>query len=307
MGEALPHEAPSVDHADGARPARLVPPQFREASLRTLVYHRRGCDVADIAEIADRASQVVIVSQLVVQKFEASDLVQDVAPECDRRSKARLGHVQSQTHDHVGQELVVYAHGGEFRPCTGARLARVKAGHEADPRMMQAFNDVVQVVAANADVAVRQHDDLVGDRTRHVDEVRDLPVLAIDAAVDNQADVEVRIGALQIADDRDRDIGGVVDTKQELDRTRVVLLAEAGQVLAQTGFRPVQRLKYGDRRRNGRPRSPTGPPYVSKGRLSGYQSEDRPGQGDGDEARTKERDHLKLLPFPSFRPRGNRW
>ena len=151
---------------------------------------------------------------------------------------------------------------------------------------MQPFDHVVEIVALHPDVAVGHDDDLVGDRARHVDQVGDLAVLPVDAAVHHQTDVAVRIGALERAHDRDRSVGGVVDAEHDLHRAGVVLIAEALQVLAQAVLGPVQRLQEGDGRGEGCGHGAARAGHVGEGEPGGHHGEDRAAKGQDQQGRT---------------------
>ncbi len=242
----MPEEAGRIDHADCARPAHLVAPQLGQVGLGALVGDRGGRHVARVARRSDGAAQVVVVGELVVQHLEPADLGQHMALEGHRSSEAGLGHVEPQAHDHVGQKLVVDAKRRQVRPNAAGRLAGIEASDEADARTMQPLHHMVQVVALHPDVAVGHDDDLIGDRARHVHQVGNLAVFPVNTAVHHQADVEVRIGPLQPADHRDGLVGVVMHPEDDLDRSGIILVAEAFQVLPQPVLNPVQGLQESD-------------------------------------------------------------
>ncbi len=231
--------------------------------------HGRGRQFARVAQPADRPTEIIIVGQLVVQPGEAPDLGQHAARERNGRSEAGFSHLQPHAHDHVRHELVVYPHGRQLRPHPVAGFAGIETGDETHAWPLQFRHHALQVVTAYPDVAVGHHDDLVRNRGRHVDQVGDLAVLAVNAPIDHQIDVAVRIGALEIAHDGDGAVRGVVHAEKELDGTGVGLFTEAGQVLHQTLLCAMQRLQEGDRRRR-RGRSSTGrPAHVVEGGPGG--------------------------------------
>ena len=219
-------------------------PQLAEASFCTLMHDRRRSHITEMAKPTDGSAEIVIVGELVIQRLEAPNFGQYVVSKRDGGAKAGFSHGESQPHDNVGQELIIDAHRRQGRPDPCAGFTRVEAGDEPDVRPMQPLNDVVKIITANADVAVRHDDDIVRHRRGHVDEVRDLAVLAMKTAVDYEGDVEVGIGALELANNGDRLVGRVVHPENDLDRSGVILLAETRQILPEPRLRAMQGFKH---------------------------------------------------------------
>ena len=81
-------------------------------------------------------------------------------------------------------------------------------------------------------IAVRDHQHIIPGRWQHIDEIADFPVWAMQGRIDNDCDVTLRKSSLQPLRDRQRRIGPVVETEDDLKR-RVILTTGGGQRLLQ--------------------------------------------------------------------------
>ena len=97
-------------------------------------------------------------------------------------------------------------------------------------------------------VAVGEHDDLVGDRIRHVDQVRDLAVRAVLAGIDHEIDAQRREGRRDASHHADRRIAGALHAEHDLHGAGVVLRAERLQVLEQVRLEAAERFQHRHRR-----------------------------------------------------------
>ena len=95
---------------------------------------------------------------------------------------------------------------------------------------------------------IREDDDLVLDPRTHCDQVRDLRVRTGGKRIDDELDAIMRKRALQGPDHVDRGIVRIAYAEDDLDRPRIVLAAERGEIVAQGGLAAVKRLEDRDPR-----------------------------------------------------------
>ena len=127
--------------------------------------------------------------------------------------------------------------------------AVVQAGHGADAGLLQRGDDAREIVGVDPHVAVGEDDDVVTDARRHVDEVGDLAIQSVHLGFDHEIEIARRLCFLQVLDDRDGAIVGILHPEHDLNGAGIVLAAERGEVVEQSRLVAVQRLEDGDRRR----------------------------------------------------------
>ncbi len=67
-------------------------PELRPAALITGMHNRARRHMAPVAGVADRATQVVVVGQLVGENGKTADLLQHVAAKRDGGAETGVGH-----------------------------------------------------------------------------------------------------------------------------------------------------------------------------------------------------------------------
>ena len=141
--------------------------------------------------------------------------------------------------------------------------------------MLQGGDQAVQVVAPDVHIRIRDDQDIVAGSRHHVDEIADLAVRSVDRGINHQRDIVFGKLSLQLADNGDGRIGGILHAEDDLP-VRVILPAECGQCFLQQRLVAVQRLQYRHGRLAGR-----GPLVCRRvgSRFSGLGSErgDEPG------------------------------
>ena len=236
---------------DGARPAQVAPPHFAKTAFRMGVADDEIGDGDFLARLAHRLAEHVIVGELVLDPLEAADGLERAPAQGDGRADAWLRHVERHAGQHIGQKAVIHPHRAEPRPEAGERPSAIKAGDEADVRALDRRRQPVEIIRLDRNVAVRQHDKRMLDAARQTDEIGDLAVGPVDRGVDRQLHAELRRRALDLSvarlrDDAPRDrrsrIVALVDAENDLHRPRIVLAAEAQQMLIKPCFSAIKWL-----------------------------------------------------------------
>ena len=191
---------------------------------------------------ADGFAERIIIGKLVLDGFETADGPEHAAPQRDGRPDAGPRHVQGQPGQDIGQEAVIHPHSAEPRPESRKRAAAIKTGDDSDAGTLQRRRQPVEIIRRDHDVAVGQHDELILDAPRQVDQVGDLAIGSMQRGIDDQLHAQPGRRALDPAgarrrDDAPRDRGrrivGLMDAQQDLHRAGIVLAAEAQQVFVE--------------------------------------------------------------------------
>ena len=140
----------------------------------------------------------------------------------------------------------------EACPRAGDGNAVVEAGDGADTSSFQRGDDAGKIIGLDPHVAVGEHDDLVSDARRHVDEVGDLAIDPMCAGVDHEIDIATRLQLAQTLDDRDCIVAGILHSEDDLNIAAIILAAEGAQIIEQARFVAMQRLENSDCRRANR-------------------------------------------------------
>ncbi len=218
-------------------------PKFSPAPLVASMNDRVLGDMAAISGVADGATQVVVVSQLVRENGETADLLQHLAAQRDGGAETRMGHAKAQARQNIGQKLIIDSHCRQSRPDRACRCARVETGHKANRRISQGRNNLLEIGAPNANIAIGHHHHIAPYRTLHVDEVANLAVLTVQSIIDDEGDINSRVGALKIANHPHSLVADIMDAADDLNPSRIVLEAKALQVSVKTRLRAVKRFQ----------------------------------------------------------------
>ncbi len=302
---------------DGARPAQVAPPHFAKTAFRMGVADDEIGDGDFLARLAHRLAEHVIVGELVLDPLEAADGLERAPAQGDGRADARLRHIERHAGQHIGQKAVIHPHRAEPRPEAGKRSSAIKAGDEADVWALDRRRQPVEIIRLDRNVAVRQHDKRMLDAARQTDEIGDLAVGPVDRGVDRQLHAELRRRALDLSvarlrDDAPRDrrsrIVALVDAENDLHRPRIVLAAEAQQMLVKPCFSAIKWLQH---RHAGRLRRRGGGVRTRKTPQAGQSEKSIEDRHDADEGENR-RDRRRADPVPhhakpgavhhSFRP-----
>ena len=207
---------------------------------------------------AHQRAERVIVGQLVGHRFEPADRGERLAAQRDRRAEAGSRKAELQSDQHIGQELIVDRRGAKPRPSAGGSSAAVEACHDADARLRQSGDDVLEIIGPDHDVAVGDDQHILSGLPHHVDQIRDFAVLAVPPRIDHQCQIAARKIGDKLVDDADRRVGRIVDAKHDLHRAWIALRAKTGQIGIEIGLQSVQRLEQrdGGEIRGGRRRQP---------------------------------------------------
>ena len=108
---------------------------------------------------------------------------------------------------------------------------------------MQDRDHTCEIVRIDPDVAVSKNDDVMPDVRRHVDQVADLAVGAMERRIDDELDVARWQRAAQTLDHRDGGVVSVGDAADDLHGSGVALLRKRHQVVVETGVVAMERLE----------------------------------------------------------------
>ncbi len=245
MGDDAAEVPAGAANAVGAGPSQLVieetaPGAQRENGIDDFVDQRQP-----VAALGDSISELVVVGERIDQGVEAADLIEDLAADGDRRAEGIGRLFDLAGNHHQRQEIGVDEQRLDQSRQAAAVDGSIRTGREADAGFLHGAAEAIEVGRADSDVAVGDHDQVVGGAPVHVDEVGYLAVGAIDPPVDHQLDVDVREIALQAAHDGSSRISFLGDATDDLQR-RVALPAQGRQVFVQADIEPAQRLEYAD-------------------------------------------------------------
>ena len=123
------------------------------------------------------------------------------APKRERRAEAGTRQSDRQADHDARQKMRVDGERREARPWAGDWNTVIQAGHRAHAGRFERGDDAREVVRADAHIAVGEHDDVMTDAWRHVDEVGDLAIQSVHLGFDHEIELARRVRFLQMPDD----------------------------------------------------------------------------------------------------------
>src|SRR5215475_6924820 len=126
--------------ADSARPAQLVPPQLSQRGLAAEMRYREWRDRNDVAALAHRRPDRVVVIEAIRKRRKAPDRIERCIPERDGRAEARLRQPGRKPEHRARQEMRIDEERTELRPWAVRCNAMIEAGDGADARLLQGRN-----------------------------------------------------------------------------------------------------------------------------------------------------------------------
>ena len=150
----------------------------------------------------------------------------------------------------AGDKIGGDAQGFESRAEGARRFAAVEAGDEADLRVGERRDYLLQVARFDADVAVIDEQDFVAGVGEHLRKIADFDICAECAIADDEFYCAVGKLLLQPGDHFASGVGWVADAEDQLE-VGVVLLGVAEETLPHLGIGAFERLEDGDGRKRG--------------------------------------------------------
>ena len=272
-----------VAQPDRALPADLVPEDLAEAGpdRRHGVHHGLG-ELDAQPGLGHHLTQGEVVGQMLGQRREPAHAVEDVPAHHGGRAHGEA-HAAGSGQQGLGQEPRVDAELLDGGPEAAGRGAAVEAGDQPRPGIAERGGAAPQQAGRHADVGIGEQEQAVLGQGVGVGDVVDLGVAADAAAGDHDLDVALRPVAAQALDNGQGRVVRVARREEDLE-DRIVLVAEAGQVLVEPGLDALERLEYRDRRQV-RGRRPAPAQQDGGGRRAGQGEEAREdGRGPGQPA-----------------------
>ena len=147
--------SPGAGVADGARPAQLMLPELAQRVGGEKCCDSRGAEFDSLAGRGDPTAEFVVVGQVVEQRFEAADGGEIGAAEGQRRAQSEVQSVfEESCAQNSGHEVGGDAEGLEARAEGMGGLGAIEAGDQADLRVGERSDDLLQIIGGDADVAV---------------------------------------------------------------------------------------------------------------------------------------------------------
>src|ERR1700686_3751128 len=141
--------------AHGARPTQLVAYKFVPPITRQEGLHPRFRQLDLQALRRDAAADFVVVGKIVRQDLKTANRRQVAAAKSQRRTQPEVDSALQQTgHKHARTKVRADAKRLQTRTQSGTRHTAVQAGHQANSRVKQRWDDAAQVVGWDTNVTV---------------------------------------------------------------------------------------------------------------------------------------------------------
>jgi len=226
VGENGEKEAETAACTVGPGPADEMVQQVVPALHCNDRFHDLVAQDEAVSEAANPVPEAVVVGEFVREGKKAAGFFQDLTTQSDGCPECVACVFDLSGHEDHGAEIRVDEEGFEEGRKAFSVYGPVETGHETRFGTHRGGHDASKIVRADANIAVRDHKEIVLRPTVEVVEVGDPAIAAVDARIDDKFDVDTGEIPLDPADGFHGRIVGFRHAAEDLDRSGVILEAK---------------------------------------------------------------------------------